>query len=341
MVFVGQRLNLDRAKLTSDGVPAQRALGWDASTILTILERDYSGRWTFGKVNTSKGVKGKKRKIRQADPAALVSCEVPAIIERETWQAAQRLRVSNRTWLRGESRNQYLLSGHAWCACGRAITFTAMKSRNNARWARCNYSHRPSTHDECACRFHMNCDMLERDVWDWLKNQFLTPASIRDFIANTEANMRRLTQDQDSKKAKARGEIETIKAQMERLLDLYVGGDLDRDAYKARQAKLQAKLEMTQASLPDADEQPTPEQMEAAYTYLWGKLMEAHPDQAEAMLLEYAEMKRAAMDEMSFEERRKLLRDLGVELRATGKHSYRITARCRQRCLRLTYLLVG
>lgn len=107
-------------KLTELGIasprPGKRG-AWQTSTVDGILRAElYTGAFYFGKRTTAGGVGGKRPKDEQA------MIQIPPIIERDTWQAAQAQRASNKRHSPRNVRREYLLRGLIRCGCGASMS---------------------------------------------------------------------------------------------------------------------------------------------------------------------------------------------------------------------------
>ena len=123
----GRRLGvLDIAKrLTAAGIPTpseskgwkakkrRQAGQWDPGSIYNLLTIEtYCGVLRYGKNIGFRGRGGKRPESEH------ITIDVPPIISRETWQAAQEQRTKNRRLLRHKTKRHFLLRGMVYCGCG-------------------------------------------------------------------------------------------------------------------------------------------------------------------------------------------------------------------------------
>lgn len=95
----------------------KRAVGiWDKSTVCFILTSEtYCGVLRYGKYAGQDGIGGKR------PPEEHIIVNVPAIISRDVWEAAQEQRSRNSFMARRNAKRSYLLRGMIRCGCGGAF----------------------------------------------------------------------------------------------------------------------------------------------------------------------------------------------------------------------------
>jgi site-specific DNA recombinase len=99
------------------GRPRIRESGmWAFGTVRRILTSEtYMGVFRYGRMGGYH--RGKKRSTRPKDE--LIALEVPPVVSREVWEAAQERRNHNK---RISGKKRYLLRGMVVCECGRKMT---------------------------------------------------------------------------------------------------------------------------------------------------------------------------------------------------------------------------
>lgn len=111
----------------SKGLKVRRKRGpcqWDATSVYNILKADtYCGVLRYGKNIGNRGRGGKRPEAEH------ITREIPAIVSRETWQAAQEQREHNRITERHKTRFTYTLRGMVRCGCGFAFVATNKRYR--------------------------------------------------------------------------------------------------------------------------------------------------------------------------------------------------------------------
>lgn len=154
---------------TNSGYHRSRGSGmWHAYTVLSVIEREtYAGIWRFGvRIGPTRNERPKEEWIE---------VEVPPLVDRETWEAAQELRGQNKLFSRRNKQHDYLLSGLIRCVCGRAMSGEYFSDHQyySCTWRNNHHSHLEER--TCWAR-SVRADAIEVDVWD----------SIIDLFSNLE-----------------------------------------------------------------------------------------------------------------------------------------------------------
>ena len=180
----GKRLSISAiaSRLSEMGIPTpgelqpgckrKRAPGmWSHSAVARIITSEiYAGIWWYGKTI------GDSAKRRPKDEQIAVS--VPAIVNRETWERAQRQRVKNKTFARRNGKHEYLLSGLIRCGlCGCVyvgiFSQTPKVKDRGRRYYRDILDHlRHKNLEERCPNKVVRADAVEGDIWDEIKELF-------------------------------------------------------------------------------------------------------------------------------------------------------------------------
>ncbi len=158
----------------------KRAPGmWAAVTVHNILRNEtYAGVWRYGvRIGTS------NEKYPESEQ---IKVPVPAIIDRETWEAAQERRARNGKTSRRNRRREYLLSGLIRCGCGYSRVGAY---RSNHRYYYCNErSNRHVAIEGLQCRDRaVRADAIEADVWESLEDIFRDLTRLEGLLRQTQA----------------------------------------------------------------------------------------------------------------------------------------------------------
>lgn len=167
-------------RLNSEGVPTKdhSRQGWNKTFVLKILRNKsyYLGETTFGDI--------------------AVPC--PPIIDKETWESAQRIKAQNRTYCRANLQTTYLLHKLLYCEeCGRRLYLkTKYRRRDGERYVSSRAYQCTSSKDyaglyeDCKPLVHINADKIEQVVWGELDKLLGSPemlgAGVRDRLAIVE-----------------------------------------------------------------------------------------------------------------------------------------------------------
>lgn len=165
----GQRLSAGKIarRLSEMGVPTpgevrnihhtRKTLIWYANAVIKILQNEtYAGVWWFG------GRIGSTHSYRPMSERIAVT--VPAIVDRQTWDAAQKQKDNNKKFAKRNAQREYLLKGLIRCgACKSAMVGEYF---SNFRYYKCSWRnhHHLGVEEACPARA-VRADILEVDVW--------------------------------------------------------------------------------------------------------------------------------------------------------------------------------
>ena len=95
-------------------------------------------------------------------------------------------------------------------------------------------------------------DQVDAAVWKWVRDLLLTPEALRQNLEEQQAEQERANQPLRDRLAVIDDLLTDNRKQLERLLDLYLSGDFDKEMLTERKAKLEttiAALEKEQSDL--------------------------------------------------------------------------------------------
>ncbi len=236
----------------------QRAWGiWSPSMVAKILKSEvYIGNWYYRKNKHSK--------------EEWLAISVPPLVTEEIWHQVQKIGERNKAQARASRKHQYLLTCHIRCGlCGSRMNgHPAHWHSKNAHGV--NYYYRCMAND--GTKVNIKCNLpqfkLERvdaAVWQW----------VTEFLTNPELLEEGMAVYQAEQEIRNEGVIERLtiidelltdhKAQLTRILDLYLGGDFPKELLVDKKARLEQtirSLESEKLDLHDFLEKKTltPEQ---------------------------------------------------------------------------------
>lgn len=242
---------------------------WRRASVHRILSSEtYCGVWHYGK---NKVVGGKK----EARPREnWIAVPVPAIVDRKTWERVQAKLKANRKEALGRARHQYLLGRRITCKqCGCKM---AGSSSSKATWLqtyyRCTSSSRNRLYGEKCTAPLFPAGLVDQLAWEWIKSWLLDDeqlsTGLERYMKSREQETAPLCQELDVVQAL----LEKNRAELERLLDLYLEGGLLKEALLDRKKRYELVIDSLQdrfselAALIDAATF-TQEQMETIRTF--------------------------------------------------------------------------
>lgn len=240
----GERLSLRKIarKLTAMGIAlpqngvmkSNRGL-WVKTTIHKILHMEtYAGVWTYGKNNRGRPNPSDK----------LIKVNVPAIVERETWKAAQVRLLETKMKAARNIKFEYLIRGRIRCAkCNSYVRWEGQRQGKKVyKYYVCSAR---KSHD-CDC-LNGNADKIDGKVWEWVKALFLDRTSLeeglRDYLEQSEENeaptLNRISIIDDLIKQKTQ--------KLDRLLELYLTEEFTKEILLDHKKRLQTEIDSLEA----------------------------------------------------------------------------------------------
>jgi len=241
---------------------------WQPGMVTHILKNEtYTGVWHFGKTKMINDGKESTRKLKPKcglgkqtarSKDEWISVPVPAIIDNITFQLVQKRFELNKAHARGpKPEHQYLMGKRL--KCNRCNYGYRGQYRRNGNWYYlCNGRRQVVS----------RCDMpsfsgrlVDETVWDWVINQLLTP----DHLAN---GLNYYKEEQEKNAGRCEKLLATIdeqlasaQKQLDRLIDLYINGEIPKDHYLARKSKFEEAISKLQEEKTELAVQLMPSQI--------------------------------------------------------------------------------
>lgn len=286
----------------ANGVAKQSEAGyWSKGAISYILKNEvYCGRWHFGRHKRVTDPVTRKQRIVETAPGQSVIVDVPAIVDRAAWEAAQARLKENREDSRRNRKHEYLLSGRIRCGeCGAAMSGrTVSNGHKSGTWSyyRCNSRPNYDGIRHCSATYFRS-EEVDQVVWDWatsiLHDKLVLDLGLKEYQADAEG----VTAPTRARLQIVDGLLADRRAQFKRLLDLYLSEGFPKEMLVERRARLETEveaLEEERAALSQELEGRTLTPAQVAG-------LQAYADQVRA------DLKKTGTD---FESRRNLLRRL-------------------------------
>jgi site-specific DNA recombinase len=225
---------------------------WSVGSVNKILRNEtYCGTWHYGKSGRIETADGSKKRVDNPR-ADWIAVDVPAIVSRETWEAAQQQLKTNWDEAKRNHKYNYLLRFRTICGdCGSKMRGVPRQGRSKVylyyQCATPHYSARP-----CNNRTTYSAAFLDKAVWAALKEIITDPDRL-------EATLDKWAARYEGESESDRQQVETLerligtnKADLDRLIDLYVSGTFEKEALLDRKMRLEdtiRKLEAEHARL--------------------------------------------------------------------------------------------
>ncbi|MBI4789319.1 MAG: recombinase family protein [Chloroflexi bacterium] len=242
-------------------IAKKRAAGvWSGGMIRHILTNEtFTGVWHFGKTKVisdgnelTRQLKSKRGLGKQVARARdeWVAVEVPAIIDRETYDRVQERIKLNVEQSKRNTRREYLLAKRLRCAiCG--YTYVGITRREKHRYYKCNGAHqRPRV---CSMP-HFRGDLVDDAVWQWVKTTMQNPKSLTAGLRASQAETEQANQTLRERLSIVESQLHEKQNELKRLLDLYLSGNFPKEMLLERKQQLEqivTDLERERADVSD------------------------------------------------------------------------------------------
>lgn len=298
-------------RLSEQGVPTRKGKSkWQRCVVRTILcNPTYKGTFYYNRldcknVGYNKYLPPEKRAKRRKKPKEeWIPISVPAIIDEETFNKAQEKLANIRRQWSGWSKEKYLLSGLVSCTnCGNTMHGWVKKEwgGKRVRYYTCVKTHAGASNYGCKPIKRVRADIVENAVWEqvctWLNNPDKLTAEIQE----------------STKEKNLRADLDRIE---KHLADVERGRDNIRSALAAGLFELDEKTAQTLNELKRRKEQLKNRKKE----------IEAALRHSETLKVQVREIRKQAerflsqLDNLSFEQKKALIRTLVRQVTVTGR----------------------
>ena len=242
----GYTLNRVAVRLNEMGVSAPRtARYWRVGTVRTIVRSEvYVGRWAWNKRRLvparrdrqgNVGPEGSRSK-QERPRSEWIYVDVPAIIDGDTWARVQSQLQRNRELATRNRRHHYLLANVVWCErCGARMHGHKKADR---KYYRCSdQAHMPREARRPTVGHVLRADALDCVVWGEVVRRITDPQTVERVEAEWDPE-----EDNGAHEAtRIESAAHKLAQERERLLDVYVTGDIDREAFTSRMEVLRRR----------------------------------------------------------------------------------------------------
>ena len=248
-------------KLTKMGVPIpaisrRTSTKWSRTTVGRIVNsKTYVGVWFYGKNGAVNG-----RHIRNPEDHWL-SVEIPAIVDMDLWEAAQERRKHNIERAIRNVKYSYLMNRRLICGvCGSKMaacgTYDGYKNR---LYYRCNVARGYEEYErKCNNARYFKTEDVDATIWEWVKSFIRNPDAIEAGIADYEEHREHELAPIRERLGVVDELIVDHRAQLQKLLDLYLDGNFPKELLVERRQRLQETLDSLAAErLTLADQMKT------------------------------------------------------------------------------------
>ena len=233
-------------RLTQLGVPIPAISGrnsrkWSRTTVGRIIHsKTYIGVWYYGKY-------GKQNGHRFNNPEEhWLAVEVPSIVDMELWEAAQERRTINIANAKRNLKYSYLMNRRLVCGvCGSKIAACGSNDGyKNRLYYRCNIARGYEEYErKCTNARYFKAEDVDFTIWEWLKSFIRNPDAIDAGIAEYNEHHEREQAPIKERLAVVDDLLNDHRAQLQKLLDLYLDGNFPKELLVERRQRLQDTID--------------------------------------------------------------------------------------------------
>ena len=238
---IAKRLTQMRVPTWADlrGMFKKRGKGeWSWRLVIRILESEtYAGHWHYGKRNTFNGSKINAREW-------WLTFDVPPIVSEEMWRRAQLQRKVNTSESKRNIKREYLLRGRVRCGlCHSSVNCyaTVPQERKLYLYYKCNALMGNIANVKCHLP-SFRVDVVDKLVWDWVKALLTQPGILETGLAEYRESREQFIAPIRDRLIVLDDLWQDSKSQLDRVLDLYISGDIPRDLLVDKKQRLEATL---------------------------------------------------------------------------------------------------
>ena len=167
--------------LNAHGMTTLRGKQWTQDGVHRMLRREhYTGEY-YANTRMVKKTGPNTRIIKPRDKSEWIKMNIPAIIDRQTFDAVQEKLTRNRTQKIRQTKNDYLLQGLLYCAnCGKKIVLHHANTGHGHYydWYKCVSARRNAS---CGARF-LRADITDQIVWEAIKRICYDETTLKQYI---------------------------------------------------------------------------------------------------------------------------------------------------------------
>lgn len=251
-------------RLNQRGIPTQtgRSL-WAATEVRRLLRKPaYAGDLQHGALEFFRERTGVTHKRHKAD-ALVVPNAHPALVDRATWEAAQRILKDRGQHSGRQATSPYLLSGLVFCGyCGRTMVVTRGGRRRRPRYTCRSY------HTSGLCRPNMvMVDAVEAAVLErWLGQMACPDAEDIEAWLRWKTAQDRQADARDRERRQLQRRMEELASMQQRAEDALLQGTFTAEQFRQAQDRIQCERQRVEALLGELQAprplEPTPDLVE-------------------------------------------------------------------------------
>lgn len=228
---------------------------WGRSSVMKILRQEtYCGVWYYNRRQAG----DTPTRRRWKDKKDWIAVDVPAIVSRELWEAAQNQGKKNTTKSSRNTKRQYLMQGIMFCAtCGYQFMCRAdyRKHDEGLGYYPCHGQEKIYAPDgeKATCSGSLKQKIVDTVVWDTLSMLLKHPEVILQGLEHKRKNIEEQLQPDRKFLARCKNLLEKSASRRNRLLKLYLDGNYEKDWLDAEMSKIEKECDELQDKINDLE----------------------------------------------------------------------------------------
>jgi len=210
---------------------------WSWRLVMRVLDSEtYAGRWHYGKRNCFTGI------INPRD--YWLTFDVPPIVSEEIWKRAQIQRKLNTSESKRNIKREYLLRGRVKCGlCKSSVNCYATQPHGGKYYLyyRCNGYMGNIANVACSLP-SFRVDIVDELVWEWIKTLLTNPVVLEDGLAEYQQGREQFSAPIRDRLIVLEDLWQDEKTQLDRVLDLYITGDIPRELLVDKKQRLESTI---------------------------------------------------------------------------------------------------
>ena len=235
---------------------------WSLGTLHNILGNEtYVGRWYYRKTMGVKDPASGKTKRVKRPRSEWILVNVPAIIDNQTFDAAQAQLKTNKRAMGKQHKNLYVLGGMLKCGhCGSGISGRKRKHGNKtyADYV-CAAYHNPQRYEyKCDSGYSYKMEAVETAVWSWVKSGLLDPEQLHEFLTGYQESQWAEMQPFVNLIESSEKRLKQLEKEKDRLIKAYRQGVLTLDDIATQKTAVEKEIADTRTAIANLQNELKP-----------------------------------------------------------------------------------
>lgn len=219
---------------------------WSPTAVATLIRQEtYAGVWYYSRYDFSH-----KPKVRPK--SEWIPVKIPAIVDRKTWDLAQKRASQNRRHTHPNPKHKYLMQARLQCAhCQYAYSGSTSTYRGGkdiySFYRCCGKSPAKSYHwhdKKCTAR-QVRADAVDRFAWEFVQSVLANPEQLTRGLRAKQHEQRKASAIQEEQLKILDTELENCRVKLARLIDLFAedqSGTLTKSLFAEKEAELNRRM---------------------------------------------------------------------------------------------------